>query len=128
MQDRGLVSDSKDNSVDATARLRAGVDKRGERAEVELEGELDLATVGIVEEAISDIEDEVGTLVLDLRKLTFLDSSGLRLILTTVEGAEEANRRVFVVKGPAQVERVLELTGAAERLNLIDDPSLIDQA
>jgi anti-anti-sigma factor len=109
-----------------TPRLTTTVDNREEAAHVVLEGELDLATVGVAEEAMKRVDVDAGTLVLDLRGLKFLDSSGLRMILSAADNAD-GGRRVFVVRGPAQVDRVFELTGAGERLNLVDDPSLIDQ-
>lgn len=96
-------------------------DKDG-AVQVALIGELDLATMGVAEEALNDLP-EASAVVLDLRKLSFLDSSGLRLILTFAEA--DGSRAFHVVKGPAQVSRVFELTGAAERLNLVEDPSLI---
>ena len=91
-----------------------------------LDGELDLATVPVAEQAISRVAENVKTLVLDLRKLSFLDSSGLRLILSTDEAVE--SRRVVIVRGPAQVDRVFDLTGTGARLDIVDDPSLIDQS
>ena len=91
-----------------------------------LDGELDLATVPVAEQAINRVAGNVKTLVLDLRKLSFLDSSGLRLILSTDEAVE--SRRVVIVRGPAQVDRVFDLTGTGARLDIVDDPSLIDQS
>jgi len=93
---------------------------------VVLDGELDLATVPVAEQAINRVAGNVKTLVLDLRKLSFLDSSGLRLILSTDEAVE--SRRVVIVRGPAQVDRVFDLTGTGARLDIVDDPSLIDQS
>jgi anti-anti-sigma factor len=90
-----------------------------------LKGELDLATLGVAEEALKGVDESQTTLILDLRDLGFLDSSGLRLILTAAEEAKARGSEVYVVKGPAQVNRVFELTGAGERLNLVDDPSSI---
>ncbi len=108
----------------AAPRLQVGVEAEGKATSVVFKGELDLSTIGIAEEAMDPI-GEVETLVLDLRELTFLDSSGLRLILVQ---AERDIPRFYVVQGPAQVARVFDLTGAAERLNLVEDPSLIDAA
>lgn len=85
-----------------------------------LKGELDLATVPIAERELEQSR-ESAHLVLDLRELRFMDSSGLRLILNLAEGVEP--ERLTIVKGPDQVNRVFELTGAAERLELVDEPS-----
>lgn len=111
---------------EAAARLKAEVRSGERRADVVLRGELDLATVPVAEQAVARVESVADTLVLDLRKLTFIDSSGLKMILTTAESWNGASRRLFVVKGPAQVERVLQLTGAAGRLNVVEDPSGIE--
>jgi anti-sigma B factor antagonist len=94
--------------------------------QIVLDGELDLATVPVAEQAINRVDQDAATLVLDLRKLRFLDSSGLRLILATHEA--QGSRRVVIVRGPAQVDRVFELTGTGERLDIVDDPSQIDQS
>ncbi len=109
----------------AGVRLDVSVDSRDGQAHLALRGELDLATVGVAEEALEQVRNGTKTLVFDLRKLQFLDSSGLRFILMTAES--EQTRQVVIVRGPAQVDRVFELTGASERLRLVDDPSLIDQ-
>jgi anti-sigma B factor antagonist len=114
--------------AEAAARLKAEVKNGGARADVILRGELDLATLPVAERAVDRVEETTTTLVLDLRKLTFIDSSGLRLILTTAEAWQGDSRSLFVVKGPAQVERVLELTGAGARLNMVEDPSRIKAA
>jgi anti-anti-sigma factor len=65
------------------------------------------------------------TLVLDLRGLTFLDSSGLAVILGTheriaqVDGAELA----ILITGSAPVEALFETIGAADYLPLVTDPA-----
>ena len=122
------MSKASDKQSGAVPRLKTSVDGDDSVVRFSLEGELDLATVGVAEEALKRADDATKTLVLDLRKLRFLDSTGLRLILSTAESSDTAAKRVYVVRGPAQVDRVFELTGAAERLNLVDDPSLIDQS
>jgi anti-sigma B factor antagonist len=115
-------------SPEAAARLKTEVKQEDGRADIAFRGELDLATVPIAERAVDKVDGGASTLVLDLRKLSFIDSSGLRLILTTAEKWEGESRRLFIARGPAQVERVFELTGAGARLNLIEDPALIKGA
>jgi anti-sigma B factor antagonist len=61
------------------------------------------------------------TLVVDLSKLTFLDSTGLRCIVTADERAREDGRRIVIVRGPDAVQRVFALTRLAERLEIVDD-------
>ena len=61
--------------------------------------------------------------MLDLSKLTFLDSTGLRCLVTADERAREAGRRVVIVRGPDAVQRVFTITRLEERLEMVDDAS-----
>jgi anti-anti-sigma factor len=63
--------------------------------------------------------------LLDLSKLTFLDSTGLRCVVRADERAREEGRRLVVVKGPEAVQRVFEITRLQERLELVDDASSV---
>lgn len=93
---------------------------------VTLSGELDLSTLDQLEDALEGIDGKPELVVLDLRQLGFLDSSGLRLMLGLHAQLEEAGGRLVLVRGPRRVHRVLELTRATEELNLVDDPAEID--
>jgi anti-sigma B factor antagonist len=87
-----------------------------------LVGELDLSTVAKVQEELRRVEQtSPATLVVDLSKLTFLDSTGLRCIVTADERAREAGRRIVIVRGPDAVQRVFSITRLEERLEMVDD-------
>ena len=58
--------------------------------------------------------------VVDLSALEFIDSSGLAALIKAEHEAQDAGRRFVVVRGPRQVQQLLELTGLAERLELVD--------
>ena len=91
-----------------------------------LVGELDLSTVAKVQEELRRIEaSSPATVVVDLSKLTFLDSTGLRCIVTADERAREAGRRMVVVRGPDAVQRVFAITRLEERLEMVDDAASI---
>jgi anti-sigma B factor antagonist len=91
-----------------------------------LVGELDLSTVAKVQEELRRIEaSSPATVVVDLSKLTFLDSTGLRCIVTADERAREEGRRMVVVRGPDAVQRVFAITRLEERLEMVDDASSI---
>jgi anti-sigma B factor antagonist len=91
-----------------------------------LVGELDLSTVAKVQEELRRIEaSSPATVVLDLSKLSFLDSTGLRCIVTADERAREEGRRMVVVRGPDAVQRVFAITRLEERLEMVDDASSI---
>ncbi len=93
---------------------------------VALRGELDLSTVGKVQEELRRVEaDEPALVVLDLSSLTFLDSTGLRAVLTADERARENGRRLVIVRGPDAVQRVFAITRLEERLEIVDDASSV---
>jgi anti-anti-sigma factor len=93
---------------------------------VALMGELDLSTVAKVQEELRKIEaGSPPTLVVDLSKLTFLDSTGLRCIVTADERAREQGRRVVIVRGPDPVQRVFAITRLEERLEMVDDATAV---
>ena len=92
-------------------------------AVIELEGELDLAGANALEEELATPEvDATGAVVLDLRAVSFMDSSGLRVIAVTLQDAQERGRRFALVPGAAQVMRVFDITRMRERLEFVDDP------
>jgi anti-sigma B factor antagonist len=93
---------------------------------VSLVGELDLSTVAKVQDELRRVEDAAPpTVVLDLSKLTFLDSTGLRCIVTADERARDAGRRIVIVRGPDPVQRVFSITRLEERLEMVDDPAAL---
>jgi anti-anti-sigma factor len=89
------------------------------RAEVRIRpvGELDLATVPVVEAQLAELWS-VGfkRLVLDLRDVCFLDSTGLRMLMTWSANSAADGMQFGVIRGPDVVERVLAVAGVAERL------------
>ena len=93
---------------------------------VALRGELDLVTVSKVAEVIDGLEpqaDGVRHLVLDLRGLTFMDSSGLHELIRQNEFARSNRHNLAVVRGTDAIQRVLELSGVQDVLVLVDDPA-----
>jgi anti-anti-sigma factor len=96
----------------------------GEQVTVSLKGELDLSSVGKVQAELQRVEAEgPSLLILDLSNLTFLDSTGLRAVVTADERARENGRRFVIVRGPDAVQRVFSITRLEERLEIVDDAS-----
>ena len=62
--------------------------------------------------------DQPGVLVLDLREVTFFDSTGLQLVLDADVRAREEGRTFIVLAGDGEPRRVLELAEVTGRLNL----------
>jgi anti-sigma B factor antagonist len=110
------------------SRLVTEVSEDGRSIAVALIGELDLSEATGVEETLTDLERrKPALLVLDLRGLTFLDSSGLRLILEADLRARSEGRRLSVVRGPETVQRVFSISLLDKRLDFVDDPNEISQ-
>jgi anti-anti-sigma factor len=106
--------------------LEVTTEDRNGLVHVTLVGELDLSTVAKVQEELRRIEaDSPPTLVVDLSKLTFLDSTGLRCIVTADERAREDGRRIVIVRGPDPVQRVFAITRLEERLEMVDDAGAV---
>jgi anti-sigma B factor antagonist len=97
--------------------------KNGSVVVVAAQGELDLAGAAILEAELERLAEdpELGTVVLDLRGLEFMDSSGLRLIVLADMRAREADRRLALIRGPDTVHRVFEITRMSERLDFVAD-------
>jgi anti-anti-sigma factor len=83
-------------------------------------GELDLASAPKLRAVLQDLRNKKASVRLELKELTFLDSSGLRLIWETDAAAREDGLTLTLSAGPPQVMRVFELTGLRKRLNFTD--------
>lgn len=86
-------------------------------------GELDLASSPALEEQVERaVAEAQSTVIIDLRELEFMDSTGLSVLIRAHQRAQEAGHRLAIVNGSRQVRRLLSLTGVAERLTVVDDP------
>jgi anti-sigma B factor antagonist len=102
--------------------LTVTAEHEGNSVRVVFEGELDIGGAPAAEEVLHEAEgDAVTELTIDLRGLTFMDSTGLRLVVAADRRARESGRTLRVVRGPAAVQRVFELTGLADKLPLVDE-------
>jgi anti-sigma B factor antagonist len=108
----------------AVANLDFQTTRNGTVAVIAPTGELDLAGASLLEDELDRLSEEsgLGAVVLDLRGLKFMDSSGLRLIVLTDMKAREAGRRFALVTGTETVHRVFEITRMSERLDFVSDP------
>ena len=104
------------------------IDERrdGGTAVLALTGELDIATAGTVEAAVERARGAgLRRLVLDLRELEFLDSTGIQAILRADLASREDPFELVVVRGPRPVERLFELLELHDRLTVVDDPDAL---
>ena len=89
----------------------------GNHVEIALEGRLDKTTVPQLEETLNDIMGSANSLTLDLGKLDYLSSAGLRVLLVAHEAMEEKGG--LVVKNVNEFVRdVFEVTGFSDFLNI----------
>jgi anti-sigma B factor antagonist len=95
----------------------------GDAVIVTPEGEIDLATTAMVRAELAAARGEARRVVLDLRGVGFMDSSGLRLLVEAQHAAEQDGSSLTLVRGPAPVQRLLDLTGVSGRLTIVDDPA-----
>jgi anti-sigma B factor antagonist len=100
------------------------VDERGDHALVSLCGEFDLAAVEAVETALRPLETRFPTVILDLREVSFLDSTGLRAIVSADARARKGGFELKIVRGSEEVQKLLYLAGLDKILPLIDADEL----
>jgi anti-anti-sigma factor len=82
---------------------------------------LDLGTVDELRAALAARPDTCHRLVLDLTKLTFFDTSGMRLVVETLQEARRTHVSLALVKGSEDVQRLFELAGMDGRLPFFDE-------
>jgi anti-sigma B factor antagonist len=93
------------------------VSREDGQAVVSPRGELDMATVGAVEQELKELRRS-GTdrILLDLRGLTFLDSSGLHLLVRWTSAASRDGFDLELEPGPPAVQRIFDLTATKDTL------------
>lgn len=84
-------------------------------------GELDISTAPRLRDALRALEPRPETLIIDLRGLSFLDTSGLQLLLEERQSAERDGRRIVLVRGSDELHRLFELAGLTDILPFVDD-------
>ncbi len=90
--------------------------QEGDATVVALSGELDFGTVAQVQVRLAELRDAGAPTVLDLDELTFMDSTGIRLVLTACEDAQRQDWSFRVTRGSERVQRVLEAAQVIDRL------------
>lgn len=101
--------------------LRIDVRHEGDRLVLRLAGELDLATVSLLEDEIGKAgTQDTSMVVLDLERLEFIDSTGLRAVLSARSLTAEREQEFAVTRGSEQVQRLLSLTHVAEHLRIVE--------
>jgi anti-sigma B factor antagonist len=88
---------------------------------ITLVGELDLASADTVQDELIRAEaTDARTILLDLAGLSFLDSSGIRLLIAAVGRSQADSSRLVIRRPPENVRRVLRVAGVDDRLPFSD--------
>jgi len=82
-------------------------------------GELDLSTVDQLRHELHAARENATTAVLDLSQVTFIDSTGLQLLLEETRAAVVSDWAFFILRPSAAVRRLIELSRTADLLPLI---------
>ena len=115
-----LRANASSEEAAVAATFDAQIDARDGVARVALMGELDMSTTPALEDCLGRFQgDGVRDIILDLRDLSFMDSSGLHAFLRARNDAEENGHRLHLTGTSGAVRRVFELT---ETQFLLDEP------
>lgn len=86
-----------------------------------LTGELDLSSAPQLDEELTRAEaSDAVSVVIDLERVEFIDSTGLKTLLKHALISSQNGGRLRVTKGAAQARRLFELTGTVERLPFVE--------
>jgi anti-anti-sigma factor len=99
------------SAISDPAGFSISVAAEGDDTVLALFGELDIATTQLVHRRVADLRRAgIENFVLDLRGLTFMDGSGLQLLLVLRNAAKRARRPFALVPGSPAVQRIFTLT------------------
>ncbi|HEU0316072.1 MAG TPA: STAS domain-containing protein [Solirubrobacteraceae bacterium] len=119
MPDSAFPEETPAEQVFEPGELSIDSSRDGEVQTIGLGGELDLANAELVDRELRRVEaTDVRRIVLDLAGLTFVDSSGIRLLIAAAGRAD--TDRLTIRRPPERIERVLRIAGVLERLPIAD--------
>ncbi len=91
-----------------------------DRTLVTLSGELDASTATLLYDQLSDLEmQDVEHVVLDLAKVSFMDSTGLSVIVTEHKRLQHSGGSLTIFAPPSSVRRLFEITGLDAILDIV---------
>ena len=103
--------------------FHVSAERIGADALVAVEGELDIATLPDFERAVTRTRSQgLERMVIDLRKLAFLDSMSIELLLRLHGELTASGAELVVVRGPRAVNRIFDLMELERVLVLVNEP------
>lgn len=111
--------------MEAVEPFAIDVEEHDDRAVVVPRGELDMASAPKLEHTVLPRIQDGGWVVLDLRSLDFIDSSGLRVVVGAHRAADTHEGRFTCVRGTpgSTVHRIVEIAGIDGVIEMVDDPA-----
>ena len=100
--------------------LRVTVEPLEDGRLIRAAGEVDLSTAAALRRELDAASMEADTVLLDLSDVTFIDSTGLHLLLDASHRSAGTDWSFFIVRPSEAVRRLIELSGTAELLRLAD--------
>jgi anti-sigma B factor antagonist len=98
-----------------------GTVRRGEEIVLVIEGEIDIATAPLLDQRLSDPDvASARTVIVDLDRVTFMDSTGLRVLVSHAL-AETNGMRLQLTRGSPQVQRLFAVSGMLDHLPFVTD-------
>jgi anti-sigma B factor antagonist len=107
--------------VSTSSQLSLEVRREGDAAVVSARGDIDLSTLAKATAALDGARAGARSLVLDLRDVGFMDTSGLSLIIEEQRRAAATGYRFAVIRGSRRVQRLFEIAGLADESELFVD-------
>ncbi len=109
------MTESMSSSEANGGRLTVEVDVTDDTATLIVHGEIDLDTIDVLTGALADVRSSQQVLV-DLADVTYMDSAGLRTLMTTKADIEQHGGRLRVTTASNIVDRLIEIAGVAALL------------
>ncbi len=113
-----MPTESRAEQIFRLARLSMLSEREGDLHTITLTGELDLANAAALDEELRRVEaTDVDVILVDLCGVSFIDSTGMKVLVTAAARSRARNRLVLQC-APPNVLRVLRIAGVADLLPL----------
>jgi anti-sigma B factor antagonist len=110
------------NEADRNVRFEVEISREGAAPIVRVAGELDMAAAPRMRAVLGEMQGGgTSEVVVDLRGLTFLDSTGLSALVGAELAGRDGQAPVRFIRGSARVQRVFELTRMDERVEWLPE-------
>ena len=104
----------------AAAPLAIDESRNGDECLIALSGELDLSNSDSLRERLESARSDGGRVIVDLSRLGFIDSTGMRILLRAEQASRADGGTLSFVRAKGQVERVMKVAGIDGELSFVD--------